>query len=154
MSDDIYIGKKKLAAGGLIYAKDTKNILLLKRSAAVDNPFFWSELSGGMQVLESQIDTIEREASEELGYTGALECHAVSRNITNRVIYYGYLIVVPQEFNPVLQWEHTSYKWTTFDRLPQPIHPKLISKLPLYKTKIDRLFGATNEIKHYNNYFV
>lgn len=148
MNDDLYIEKKKLAAGGLIVAADTKRILLLKRSKDVDHPFVWSELSGGMQTFESPVDTIEREIKEELSYTGPLKCYEVDKSTNKHSIYYSHIIVVLNEFKPVLQWEHSSYKWTTFDKLPQPLHPKLTIKLQKYKDKINNLLNVTNEVRY------
>ena len=113
----------KEAAGCIFMSMSSGRILLAHRSSAVLQPNTWGTWGGAMDHGESPLEAVKREAFEECG-----------KNVTNDHIvplyvfksgnfrYYNFLVLVPHEFDPALNWETQGYDWCYFGDWPSPLH--------------------------------
>lgn len=102
---------------------DEPRLLLLKRGLDEENfAGYWSLPGGGVEEGETPEAAAARETNEEIGYdVDADDLEQVDGNekhVTFRTSVDG-------EFSPLLNTEHTDYRWVTLDDLPRPIHPGL-----------------------------
>ncbi len=118
------------AAGAIIVANDTKNILLGKRSSTSDYPGTWCVFGGGVENGESLEHTIRRELLEETKFTSSIRLCPLGADRSPHFEYQTYLGIVTKEFVPVLNSEHTEYTWDTLEMiLNLNLHPKFRSFL-------------------------
>jgi 8-oxo-dGTP diphosphatase len=110
------------AAGGIFIAKDTGRILIARRSGNVDESHTWGTWGGKIDPGEDPQQAIEREIEEETGYTGKMQMSPLYTFKDGEFRYFNFLIVVPAEFSPQLNWEHDSSQWIEFGDWPHPIH--------------------------------
>lgn len=111
------------AAGCVVLARSTGRILLAHRSAMVDQPGTWGNWGGAIDRGEDPKEAAVREVQEEAGYRGeiiAVEPLYVFAKGTFR--YFNFLVVVPDEFKPRLNWEADGAKWCEVGQWPQPLH--------------------------------
>lgn len=73
------------------------------RSPFVSRPGTWAPFGGHREPEESLEETVIRELYEETMYSGPVKLSQVGPQ--------SFLGLVPDEFPPVLNWEHTSAKW-------------------------------------------
>jgi 8-oxo-dGTP pyrophosphatase MutT (NUDIX family) len=66
---------------------------------------------------ETLADTAIRELVEETGYTGPITLTPGENVRHGRTEGHIFLGVVPREFRPKLNWEHTSAKWVRPEQL-------------------------------------
>lgn len=127
-----------LGAGALIYAEDTGRVLLVKRSPECDEPNTWCCLGGGVEKGESIQQGLRREVMEEGGYSGPMKLFHYQRSETPDFVYHNHIGVVDEEFEPVLNHEHTAYRWCDPNDMPEPLHPKFAESLqtPNYLTQL------------------
>lgn len=110
-------------AGAIVLAQDTGRILLAHRSAFVEQPFTWGGWGGAIDPNEDPKEAALREVREETGYTGE-----IVKTIPLYVFkkgsfrYFNFLIVVPREFKPRLNWESHDAGWFEFRKWPTPLH--------------------------------
>jgi len=108
-------------AGGIFLARDTGRLLLARRSYQVLQPGTWGTIDHG----EGPEDAVMRETQEELGVQVKPEdfhlCY-VFRDDRSRFVYYNYTVLVPQEFEPQLNWEVSDHAWIEFAQWPEPLH--------------------------------
>lgn len=116
-------------AGILFYAIKTRRFLLVKRSDEGDWSGTWACLGGGVERGESINEGALREAFEEGGFEGDVELIPLHISTQPRFIYHNLLGIVDEEFDPVLNDEHTEYLWTTHDQFPKPLHPNFAAAL-------------------------
>lgn len=112
-----------LGAGTTFMARDTGRFLFLKRSADGDEPGTWCNCGGGVEDGESVEQGARREAVEEIGYGEPydlipMDVHTHPDGFT----YHNFFSIVPTEFEPQLNSEHTEYVWA--DEMPDPMHPQ------------------------------
>lgn len=116
------------AAGALIYSLRTKRFLWLLRSDEGSYSGTWGLVGGKKEIGENNIECLEREMYEEVGF------HVVSRKIIpletytspdTNFFYYTYIVIVDDEFIPQLNEEHDGYCWSPLKAHPQPLHPGL-----------------------------
>jgi 8-oxo-dGTP pyrophosphatase MutT (NUDIX family) len=114
-------------AGCLIMAKDTGRFLMPLRSPEVSDPNCWGTWGGAVDHGEHIPMGVRREVSEEAGYKGESAMYPlyVFRNPDGNMVYYNFLMVVPHEFQPVLNWETAKAVWLPFNDIPEPMHPGL-----------------------------
>ncbi len=110
------------AAGCVMMAKTTGRIMLVLRSAQVDQPGTWGNLGGAHHSDERPIAAAKREAHEETGYAGAVQMIPLLVFQKGSFRYSNFLAIVEDEFEPQLGWEADKAVWTTMDALPKPLH--------------------------------
>jgi hypothetical protein len=44
------------------------------------------------------------------------------RDEKTRFVYYNYAVLVPEEFEPALNWEVSEHAWIEFGQWPDPLH--------------------------------
>ncbi len=106
-------------AGALFYSADTGNFLILERSDTGDCAGQWCGLGGGVDDTDTSYEhTVRREAEEEAGFPQDAPCdlHFLNSDHQDDFVFHNYLAVVPQEFDPVLNDEHTDHKWVPYDQ--------------------------------------
>lgn len=124
-------------AGALFYAEDTGRFLILKRSAEGDEPGTWCSLGGGRDRLstgafESIEHTVRREAFEEGGFPINAPCRLVPIGTFEHgdgFKFHNFIGMVDSEFTPVLNDEHTEYKWSKWADFPPDMHTKMMEAL-------------------------
>jgi 8-oxo-dGTP pyrophosphatase MutT (NUDIX family) len=146
-----YFGKS--AVGVIIKSKNTNKILVLKRSKDVfDGNTFTITTSGKVDGDESPIDAAKREIQEELQYKGKFLTFKKidvfkdknyyvdddgEKTFGDEFTFYTYFAVVPKEFKPKLNWEHTeSFWWGGVRDIKGKMHFGTKSLLKKYKKKI------------------
>lgn len=128
------------AAGIIIYAKDTGRILCLQRSNRVMEPNTWSiTVSGKLDGNESPTEAAIREMHEELNYKGPLSRPEKIDIFTDKddngetFTFTTYLVQVPKEFTPKLNFEHRkAFWWDGKEKINGEIHfgtKRLLNKL-------------------------
>lgn len=120
-------------AGVLFIAADTGRALWVKRSDQGDFAGHWCCGGGGVEDNETIEQAVRREVREELGYSEPYELQHMHRTRDKDFIYHNHIAVVPTEFTPVLNAEHSAYVWA--DTAPSPAHPKLIEAINAYTAR-------------------
>jgi 8-oxo-dGTP pyrophosphatase MutT (NUDIX family) len=120
-----------VGAGVLFVANDTGRMLFLLRSPTSESPNTWCCPGGGVDPGESVEQGVRRECQEEIGFSDAYDLMHMHSDEQPGFTYHNHWAVVPSEFEPTLNDEHTDYQWT--DSIPQPIHPGLLRSLLAYK---------------------
>ena len=120
MSEQLFhVGVKALIVN------DNDEFLLLKvhkdRFKTSENLWSWDLPGGRIQAGDSAEQTLAKELSEEIGYTGSLEPNLVSSCIANKMIpaengqlglvLFVYEIKIDQNFEIELSEEHETYEW-------------------------------------------
>ncbi len=113
--------------GVLFFCVSTGNFLWLKRSNEGDEPGTWCVPGGGIEDYETVEQGVARECAEEIGYTKPMILQHVYRDVQPNFVYHNHTTKVAQEFTPVLNEEHTEYRWSK--EPPQPLHPRLAYSL-------------------------
>ena len=113
----------KRAAGCLFLAKDTRNFLVLLRSAKVPEPNTWGMLSGEIDDNEKPLVALKREIAEEVGTISGIEFTALKTYDKDGFKFYSYLALVDNEFTPKLNFENADFEWVRLGKFPQPMHP-------------------------------
>lgn len=117
--------ERKSGAGCLIVALDTGRWLLIQRSDYVAMPLTWSIPGGRTDPGESPDKTARREIEEEIGLDlSKTRIRLIHTNDTYapRFRFYTFAATVDEEFDPLLNWESSDYKWCSPARLPENLH--------------------------------
>ena len=139
-------------AGALIIAKDTGRLLLFLRSDQVNEPGTWNLVGGKLDGNEDPKTAVSREIEEETGYTGDYKISLLYTFKHKDFKYSNYLMVVPFEFTPELNWEHSTSQWVEFGEWPGSLHfgiqylfkhasHKIKKVIDLIKKKNDNMLG-------------
>jgi 8-oxo-dGTP pyrophosphatase MutT (NUDIX family) len=115
----------KQGAGAIILAKATGRILLPYRSARVEQPNTWGVWGGAIDEGDDPKATVKKEMKEEVGYTGTILNILplyVFKDQRTGFQYHNFITIVPEEFQPTLNWETEDYDWVNFGDWPQPLH--------------------------------
>lgn len=116
----------KQGAGCVVLAQSTGRLLLAHRSGEVLEPHTWGGWGGAIDEGEDPQESATREVFEEAGYRGeiiAVEPLLVFQKGSFR--YHNFLCVVPDEFEPHLNWESQGSEWCEIGDWPTPLHPGL-----------------------------
>lgn len=111
-------------AGVLFRAGDPKGehrYLLLRRAATSDHPGTWAFPGGEIEPNETSLMAAIREVSEEIGINIRPWAHKLqSLGVVNH--FETWLFNIGGEFVPMLNREHTDYRWAKHSALPSPMH--------------------------------
>jgi len=147
-ADDYSLGSREYwdsghgAAGCIFVAKDTGRILLAHRGSRVDfEPHTWGTWGGKIDEGESPATAAVREIEEETGYSGKYKLYFLYtfEDPGAGFKYYNYLVVVPMEFTPQLNWENDNSKWVEYGEWPSPLHFGLEELIKHAGPKIKRI---------------
>lgn len=113
------------SVGALIYAKNTERFLFLLRNSASYSGS-WGLVGGKTEKNETTKEALLREIREEIGQD--LESVRIIplelfTSLNKRFTYNTYLLVIEEEFLPVLNAEHRGYAWCRLEDHPKPLHP-------------------------------
>lgn len=147
-----YHGEK--AAGCIFVAKDTGRILLAHRAddeSLVEEPGTWGTWGGKVDGDETPRQAVEREVEEETGHSGITKISLLYVYKDGSFEYHNFLVIVPFEFTPQLNWENDSSAWVEYGQWPEPMHfglealirhagPKIKRVIEALKTKKKNLF--------------
>lgn len=136
-----YWGKR--AAGCIFFCPKTNRMLLNYRSAEVMEPnLCYSTWGGKFDGNESVEQVIEREVVEESGYIGNYDMEFVYTFVDGNFKYYNFLVIVDNEFEPILNWEteipegYDEYPWFDFNDCPDNLHLGLKRAWPYFYNTI------------------
>lgn len=135
---------KIICSGGLILAKDTKRFLLLLRTQG-KTAGTWGLAGGKKDPADSTaLETLTREVSEEVGELPDIKKIIPLELFTSndqKFQYNTYVVLVEQEFIPVLNCEHSGYAWVEYNGWPMPLHRGVKNSLNnrVIKAKIELL---------------
>lgn len=140
------------AAGCIAIAQDTKKILVAFRSGRVVSPnLCWSTFGGAIKGISHEQSTTPAkgaliEFKEESGYNGPItkmiKCYLFRGNPEEgKIPYHNFIVIVPREFEPQLNWENDDARWVTFEELMalSPKHPGFVDFLNHDQMKIKKL---------------
>ena len=138
MSQDI------ICSGALFYSLKTKRFLFLHRVQSIQNNV-WGLVGGTNNTKETPWESLQREIKEEIGNlpkitkTIPLETFV---STDEKFKFHTYLVVVNEEFIPVLNEEHDGYAWASFNKWPKPLHMGLKNTLQnkTNQTKLETVF--------------
>lgn len=115
------------AVGAIFLSINTGRLMLNLRSDSVTYPNYWGFVGGKVEKNETSLQCLKREISEELGTT-VPELQDIipfdiftTKNLKFR--YYSFLVIVQDEFIPMLNEESSGYAWIKIGNWPQPLHP-------------------------------
>lgn len=134
-------------AGCIILAHSTGRILLAKRSRAVEQPGTWGGWGGAIDGDENPLDAVKREVREEAGYTGPVDVRPLLVFRKGTFAYHNFLVVVEDEFRPMLNWETEGYRWCDYGNWPSPLHFGLESLF----SDADSVATITHELERLQN---
>jgi 8-oxo-dGTP pyrophosphatase MutT (NUDIX family) len=114
-----------IASGGLFLAKDTKRFLLLLRTQG-KTAGTWGSVGGRKEPSDATaFEALKREIEEEIGVVNNIKKTIPLELFTSNdqnFQYNTYVVLVDNEFIPVLNKEHSGYAWCSFDSWPKPLH--------------------------------
>ena len=111
-------------AGCVFLAQDTGRLCLAHRSSAVEQPGTWGTWGGAIDTGEDPQEAVQREVREEAGYRGPIQLIPLMRfEHASGFRYHNFLALVPEEFQPQLNWESSGFAWFEPDQWPSPLHP-------------------------------
>lgn len=122
-----------VGSGVLFCARDTGRMLWVRRAGDSDAAGTWCTGGGGVEIGETISDACRREVREELGYDEPYDLIPMHKDQhpDSDFVFHNHFAFVPREFVPVLNDEHTAFKWS--DSIPDNCHPGLLRALDAYK---------------------
>lgn len=138
--------KEIICSGGLFLAKDTNRFLFLCRTQG-KTAGTWGLVGGKKEPNDlTPHDTLMREISEEVGETPVikkvvpLELFISNDNLFQ---YNTYVLIIDNEFTPILNNEHSGYAWCDLGIWPKPLHRGVKTSLgnKIVKTKLEILLN-------------
>lgn len=106
-----------IQAAGILFVSNGK-CLLIKRSSDSPYPKEWGLPGGHIEEGETPEQAARREFTEECGLTYTGELTPIMHTNDGQVDFTTFLAVVPEQFKPALNHEHTAYLWVDLDDYP------------------------------------
>jgi len=116
-----YRGDEVSACAGVLFRGPGNKFLLLKRNDRDE----WETPGGHIEASETALDAAMRETQEEIGLKTAPGLRKLGETADYGALYTTFLQNVPELFSPLLNDEHTDYRWCALDELPETTHPGL-----------------------------
>lgn len=121
------------AVGGIFLSVNTGRVMLNLRSESVSYSNYWGFVGGKLEKNESPLECLKREIMEELGNDLPVFDDFIPFDVFSssnaRFRYYSFLVIVQDEFIPILNSESSGYSWVKIGNWPQPLHPGAKSTL-------------------------
>ena len=114
-----------IAAGCFFFASDTKRFLFLLRNNTRTRGT-WGLPGGKLRSNENIMEGLKRELKEELGDFPEILKYVPLETFTSmdeEFTYHSFIFIVPNEFIPKLNPEHSGYAWAELEKYPRPLHP-------------------------------
>lgn len=116
-------------AAGILFFTPQSEVLLMKRRDGA-----WGLPAGGIEDDETPEHAASREAAEETGHPGDHSLEPFDHRIVTGVSFYTFLQHT-EKFDPILNDEHSEYRWCELDDLPKPVHEGLADILKMLISK-------------------
>ena len=113
------------SCGALIYCRATNRYLFLLRALS-KHKNSWGIVGGKVEPGETVVEALHREILEELGGEIAQAKLRPIEKFTSdnqKFFYHTFMIVVDDEFVPLLNHEHIGFCWVPLNNYPKPLHP-------------------------------
>lgn len=114
-----------ICSGGIFLAKDTKRFLFLLRTQG-KTAGTWGIVGGKKEPSDvTVLDILKREITEEVGTSPEIQkIVPLELFVSNdqHFQYNTYVLIVENEFIPMLNKEHSGYAWCSYDTWPKPLH--------------------------------
>ena len=133
-----------ICSGGFFLSRKTKRFLLLLRTQG-KTAGTWGFVGGKKEPNDlTPFDALKREIEEEIGISPTIKKTIPLELFTSNdqnFQYNTYVIVVDDEFIPVLNYEHAGYAWVNYDCWPKPLHQAVKNSLnnKVIKAKLELL---------------
>jgi 8-oxo-dGTP pyrophosphatase MutT (NUDIX family) len=135
-----------ICSGGLFLSRNTGRFLLMLRTQG-KTADTWGLVGGKKEPSDTTpVDALRREISEEIG-----DCPAIKKIVPLELFtskdenfqYNTYVLIVDNEFIPVLNQEHASYAWCGLGNWPKPLHQGVKNSLnnKVVKAKLELLLN-------------
>lgn len=116
---------KIICSGGLFLSRSTRRFLLLRRTQG-RTAGTWGLVGGKKEPHDiTPVDALHREIAEEVGAIPSIEKIIPLELFTSsdaNFQYNTYVLIIDDEFIPVLNAEHSAYAWCDFGAWPKPLH--------------------------------
>lgn len=133
-TDEVKAGRETGFGGGvLIFAADTRAFLWVKRSEYGDFAGHWCCPGGGIENYETIDQGVHRECQEEIGFHDRMTLQHMHRDVQPNFVFHNHIAVVPNQFEPKLNDEHTEYQWSMDP--PAPLHPRLAYSMEQWRQR-------------------
>ena len=133
---------KITCSGGLFLAKDTNRFLFLLRNQG-RTAGTWGLVGGKQEPSDATAyQALQREIQEEVGQSPDIKKVIPLELFVSDDRHFQfntYILLVDNEFIPILNDEHVGYAWCSFDNWPKPLHQGVKRSLTskINKSKID-----------------
>lgn len=109
-------------AGIIPFCPTTKRFMLGLRSEECLQPLTHACFGGAVDDGETPEEAAKREKFEETGYTGKFKLIKIFVFESGDFKYHNFIMLVPEEYEPTLNWETKSTGWYKLDEFPTPLH--------------------------------
>ena len=133
-----------VCSGGVFLSCKTKRFLFLLRTQG-KTAGTWGFVGGKKEPTDNTaFDALSREIQEEIGLTPAIKKVIPLELFTSNDLHFQYntyVLLVDDEFIPILNEEHAGYAWVNYDKWPKPLHQGVKNSLngKTVKTKLELL---------------
>jgi 8-oxo-dGTP pyrophosphatase MutT (NUDIX family) len=120
-----------MKAAGVAFISPVNNVLFVKRAGSGDHEGEWCLPGGGIDGDETASAAARREAKEEVGHDIDGPLMQLDQRVNDEgVDFTTFTHEVDDEFDPVLNHEHSAAVWQHPGTPPEPLHPGVAASLP------------------------